>query len=230
MAVSSHDVTFLKKEKVSSDAYKFHFRKPKSFAFIAGQYLKMKLEIKNPDSRGNSLYFTISSSPTEKDLFIITKIGKSTFKQVLNMLKPGDKVQIRGPWGDFVLDEKDARQKVFLAGGIGLTPFRSILKYISDTNLSVPIFMINSYSDEKAAQLSTVLEEFKNLKGFTLKIILERITAQFLQKELDLNRPNIYYISGPEKMVSGLSADIKKLGVKDANIKLDDFPGYTIRD
>lgn len=238
MAVSSHDVTFLKKEKVSSDAYKFHFKKPKSFTFTAGQYLKMKLPIKNPDSRGNSRYFTISASPTEKDLFIITKIGRSSFKQTLNTLKPGDKARIRGPWGDFVLSEKEKRpfqnaqgkHIIFLAGGIGLTPFRSILKYISDTKHKVSIFMINSYSDEKAAKLSSVLEEFKKVPGFTLQIIHARISTDLLQKELDLHSSNVYYISGPEKMVSTLASQIKKLGVKDENIKLDDFPGYKVSD
>jgi ferredoxin-NADP reductase len=233
MAVSSYNVAFLKKEQITKDAYKFHFRKPKSFTFEAGQYLKMKLDIKNPDSRGNSRYFTISASPTEKDLFIITKIGRSTFKQALNKLKQGDKVQIRGPWGEFILSKylgKEYPCQVFLAGGIGLTPFRSILKYNSDKKRKVPIFMINSYSDKKQAALSSVLEEFKNLSGFTLKVVLERITTNLLHKYLDERRKYVYYISGPERMVTSLADELKKKGVKEANIKLDDFPGYTVRD
>lgn len=249
MAVASYNVTFLKKEKISSDGYKFYFKKPKSFEFTAGQYLKMKLDIKNPDSRGASRYFTISASPTEKDLFIVTKIGRSTFKQTLNDLKIGAKVQIRGPWGDFTLRQaqgKPSKTKVnyvFLAGGIGLTPFRSILKYTTDKQslrssaspavlkkFSVSIFMINSYSDEKAAALAGVLEEFKSLPGFKLEVILERINTDLLQKKLDLHSSNIYYISGPEKMVSALASDLRKKGVKEENIKIDDFPGYTVRD
>lgn len=230
MAVSSYNVSFTKKEQITKDAYKFHFKKPKSFTFEAGQYLKMKLPIKNPDSRGNSRYFTISASPTEKDLFIITKIGKSTFKQALNKLKPGEKVQIRGPWGDFTLDEKEKRKVIFLAGGIGLTPFRSILKSKVDSKIKTPIFMINSYSDVEAAKLSSVLEEFKKLPGFSLDIILERITTRFLHKYLDSEIKYVYYISGPERMVTGLASDLKKKGVKEESIKIDDFPGYTVRD
>lgn len=230
MAVSSYNVSFTKKEQITKDAYKFYFKKPSLFQFVAGQYLKMKLPIKKPDSRGNSRYFTISSSPTEKDLCIITKIGRSTFKQTLNTLKPGDKIQMRGPWGDFVLSEKEKRKVIFLAGGIGLTPFRSILKYVSDTTLKTSIIMLNSYKDEKQAMLSSVLDEFTNLPGFKLKIILERITVDLLQKELDLKRPNIYYISGPEKMVNGLALRLRKIGISEENIKIDDFPGYKISD
>lgn len=230
MAVSSHSVSLLKKEQITEDAYKFHFKKPRSFQFIAGQYLKMKLSFKNPDSRGNSRYFTISSSPTEKDLQIITKIGKSSFKQALSKLKPGEKVQIRGPWGDFVLDEKEKRSAVFLAGGIGLTPFRSILKYNLDTKKSYHISMINSYSDKAAAELSSVLDEFKKLPKFSLEVVFKRIITDFLQKQLDSSKKYVYYISGPEKMVSSLAADLIRQGVEEKNIKLDDFPGYTVRD
>lgn len=230
MKVTSYNARFLRKEQITKDAWKFYFRKPKSFAFIAGQYLKMKLPIKNPDLRGNSRYFTISSSPTEKDLSIITKIGKSSFKKALIRLKIGEKVQIRGPWGDFVLPEKSTKKLIFLAGGIGFTPFRSILTYVSDSKLSVPIFMINSYSDKKAAELATVLEEFKDISGFKLEIMLQRITADLLHKYLDEKEKYVYYISGPERMVNGLASDLKKQGVKGENIKLDDFPGYKISD
>ena len=142
-------------------------------------------------------------------------------------------MQIRGPWGDFITPEnldKDTPCHVFLAGGIGLTPFRSILKYHLDSKIKTPILMINSYSDKKNAELSRVLEEFKELSGFSLEIILERITVEFLQKQLDSGKKYVYYISGPEKMVSSLAADLTKKGVREESIKIDDFPGYTVRD
>lgn len=230
MAVSSYSVTFLKKEQITKNAYAFHFSKPRSFTFQAGQYIKMKLPIKNPDNRGTSRYFTISSSPTEKDLLIITKIGKSSFKQALSKLKPGEKVQIRGPWGDFVLPQKSTKEFVFLAGGIGLTPFRSILKNNFDTKKKISIFMMNSYSDISAAELSSVLEEFKKLPKFSLEIILERINSDLLHKYLDSSKKYVYYISGPEKMVSSLAADLTKKGVREESVKIDDFPGYTVKD
>lgn len=230
MAVSSYNVTLLKKEQITKNAYAFHFSKPRSFTFQAGQYIKMKLSVKNPDNRGTSRYFTISSSPTEKDLLIITKIGKSSFKQALSKLKPGEKVQIRGPWGDFVLPQKSTKEFVFLAGGIGLTPFRSILKNNFDTKKKISIFMMNSYSDISAAELSSVLEEFKKLPKFSLEIILERINADLLHKYLDSSKKYVYYISGPEKMVSTLAADLTKKGVREESIKIDDFPGYTVKD
>lgn len=224
----SFPLTFLKKEQVNYDTWKFFFNKPIGFRYSAGQYIKIKLPIEHPDNRGVTRYFTLSSSPTEEYLTITTRIIKSTFKMTLNNLEKGQDVEARGVWGDFVLDENDKRKRVFLAGGIGLTPFRSMLKYALDMNLDIPIIMFNSYKTEKDAQLAKIIQPFQNdLPHFSLKIIYERITAQLLQKELDLNSLNIYYIAGPEKMVSTLALSLKKIGVSKEHIKIDDFPGYT---
>ena len=80
MAVVSFDTPLLKKEKNSSDAWDFYFKKPKNFQYEAGQYIKMKLDIKNPDNRGVTRYFTLSSSPADAFLMVTTRILKSTFK------------------------------------------------------------------------------------------------------------------------------------------------------
>lgn len=224
----SFSLTFLKKKQINYDSWNFYFEKPTGFNYSAGQYIKIKLHTEHPDNRGVTRYFTLSSSPTEEYLAITTRIIKSTFKMTLNNLEKGQKVEARGVWGDFVLDEKDKRRRVFIAGGIGLTPFRSMLKYCLDIKLDIPIIMINSYKTEKDAQLAQILEPFqKELPSFNLKIIHERITTDLLQKELDLKPSNIYYIAGPEKMVSTLESSLRKVGTSDDNIKIDDFPGYT---
>ena len=224
----SFSLTFLKKEQVNYDTWTFYFQKSQGFRYQAGQYIKIKLPIDHPDNRGVSRYFTLSSSPTEEYLTITTRIIKSTFKNTLNSLEKGQMVEARGPWGDFVLNENGKETRVFLAGGIGLTPFRSMLKYIADMKMDIPVVMFNSYKTEKDAEISSVLEPFqKELPNFSLKIIHERITTELLQKELDLNSLNIYYIAGPEKMVSTLALSLRKIGVLEESIKIDDFPGYT---
>ncbi len=232
-------IPFLEKKQINYDAWNFYFEKPfqnaqgkpAGFKYRAGQYIKIKLPINNPDNRGISRYFTLSSSPTEEYLCITTRIIKSTFKATLSNLEKGARVEARGPWGDFVLDENDkkpfqnaqGRQLIFLAGGIGLTPFRSMLKYISDMKLDIPIMMFNSYKTEKDAELALILESFqKEIPHFSLKIMYERITSELLQKELDLNSKHMYYIAGPEKMVSTLASSFKKIGM---SADLDRYEG-----
>ncbi|MBP7832925.1 MAG: FAD-dependent oxidoreductase [Candidatus Levybacteria bacterium] len=219
---------FQKKEQVNYDTWNFFFEKPIGFKYSAGQYVKIKLPIEHPDNRGISRYFTLSSSPTEEHLTITTRIIKSTFKKTLDSLEKGQKVEVRGVWGDFVLDESDKRTRIFIAGGIGLTPFRSMLKYILDMKLDIPIVMINSYKTEKDAQISKIITPFeKQIPHFSLNIVYVRITTDLLQKELDLNTQHMYYIAGPEKMVSSLALSLRKINTPEEFIKIDDFPGYT---
>lgn len=225
MAVSSYSVTFLKKEQITKDAYAFYFSKPRSFQFIAGQYLKMKLDIKNPDNGGNSRYFTISSSPTEKELIIITKISKSTFKKTLNNLKTGDKVQIRGPWGEFVLPKKVTQPVVFLSEDIGITPFRSIVKYILDKNLKTPVTLFAAYEDVKDLIEKEFFEEANKTSRITvIYSIPGAITRDLLQKHLDGSKKYVYYSAGPETFVASMKALLAKIAP--GSSFTEDFPGY----
>ncbi len=231
-------VTFLKKEQNSIDAWDFYFRKPTGFRYTAGQYIKMKLPIKNPDNRGNSRYFTLSSSPTEEFLKVTTRIIKSSFKMELNKLQDGDKVELRGPWGDFVLDEKDTRTRVFLAGGIGLTPYHSMMKYATDSKLNVKIILFVSYSSEKGMLFQKEFEEMvsknKNIQivvtitkpGPDWKGEVGRITKELLEKHLDMLSEYVYYVSGPDPMIAGLKKILTQKGISEDTILEDGFPGY----
>lgn len=238
MAVSSFKIPLIKKvpqsaiplrgEKNSSGAWNFYFRKPKGFVYTAGQYIKMKLEIKNPDDRGTTRYFTLSSSPTEEHLAITTKIIKSSFKKRLAELKIGEKVHIRGPWGDFVLPENNT-PVVFIAGGIGMTPYRSMIKFASDKNLKNPITLIVSYKTEEQILYKQELEEIKrNHKNIKVVIVTERINTDLLQKSIDSLEDNLYYIAGPEAMIEGLEKTLLGMGISKDKMLTDGFPGYKI--
>lgn len=164
MTVATYFTKLLKKEQITPDAWIFYFQKPfdsgstsspqgaqgRPFTYKAGQYIKMWMEIDNQDSRGITRYFTLTSSPTEDYLLITTRILASTFKKKLGALEIGTKVKIRGPWGDFVVHESNTRPLVFLSGGIGITPFRSMIKFVADSAFDIPIIMFASYktSDE----------------------------------------------------------------------------------
>lgn len=231
--------TFLKKEQITSDAWTFYFKKPAGFRYAAGQYVKLKLPLKTPDNRGNSRYFTLSSSPTEEFLKVTTRILKSSFKMALSELLDNTKVEMRGPWGDFMLDESDNRQRIFLAGGIGLTPFHSMIKYVTDMMIPIKIKLIVSYKTEKEILFVNELEEImkinKNIEVIvtisepnkTWKGESGRIDANFLQKKLATLTNNLYYISGPERMVTSLEKSLVSLGISESDINTDEFPGYT---
>lgn len=231
----------IKKEKVSADAYSFYFKRPKDYEFKPGQYLRIEIEIENPDVRGNSRLFTISASPTETDLMITTRIIQSSFKKTLKQMKNGTKVKIFGPYGAFTLNEEDLRPRVFLAGGIGITPFHSMIAYVVANNLSIPITLFTSFKiPEEIVYGDQMREIAKNYKWFKLietvtrpeeskipwKGLTGRISADLIKDSI-LDLPSsIFYISGPPKMVDALSETVKSLNIPQENIKIEKFTGY----
>lgn len=240
MAVTSFETFLVKKEKNSSDAWDFYFRKPKSFQFEAGQYIKMWMEIKHPDDRGVTRYFTLSASPTEEHLRITTRILKSTFKLALADVKIGDKVKMRGPWGDFILPQENKNSSlVFIAGGIGMTPYRSILKYVFDSGIKRNITLFVSYKTEDQILFREELEKISS-ENPHIKIITTitdeneknwegergRITPDVLKRHLDSLKDNLYYIAGPDPLVEGVKKLLLSAGVVQDMILEDGFPGY----
>src|SRR3989344_6120652 len=115
MFITTFRTKLLKKEKASEDTWKFFFEHPSNFSYEAGQYIKLFLNIKKPDSRGKTRYFTLSSSPSEKYLLITTRILKNTFKVKLGDIKLGTSVKMRGPWRAFILAGPSSKPLVFMA-------------------------------------------------------------------------------------------------------------------
>lgn len=239
MAVISFKTTLVKKEKDSSDADRFFFKKPRTFTYQAGQYIKMWMEIENPDARGVTRYFTLSSSPTDDYLLITTRIIKSSFKLALGKLEIGAKVKMRGSWGDFTLDQAQGRPIVFLSGGIGITPFHSMIKYVSDKNLDIPITLFCSYKTpdeiffvDKLNDITAVSKNIKMVVTITQPENTEwkgetgRITTDLLQKHLDSFSKYVYYIAGPDPMVEGIEKLLLSLKIPKDQILTDGFPGY----
>ena len=121
----------------------------KEFEFLAGQYIYLTLpKLNYPDPRGATRHFTISSSPTElPKICITTRIRvESGFKKTLDEVEAGVSIEADAPFGEFTLNENDLTPQVFIAGGIGITPFRSMLKYVFDKKLPIPIALIYSNS------------------------------------------------------------------------------------
>jgi ferredoxin-NADP reductase len=235
---SSFNSKLIRKQKVSKDAFAFYFERPEDFEFLPGQYIKMTLDIDNPDERGISRFFSIASSPTEKDHILITsRIIESTFKKSLVNLKDGEAVNMRGPHGQFVLDEQETADKVFLTGGIGITPFRSMSVYARDKGFKSPITLIASFTNIDDLlfyeDLTAIISDrFKFIvtithpEGSTWKGETGRIDVEKINKFVRSVKESVYYIAGPESMVTAMVELVTAMGVPEIQIKKENFPGY----
>ncbi len=221
--------------KEADNIYSLFFVPEKPFVFTAGQYIELTIKHDHPDSRGEKRWFTLSSSPNDKELSITTKIttGSSSFKKALLNLQAGEEISMTGPMGDFVLPKLLQTPLIFVAGGIGITPYNSILRWLSETNEERPIKFIYGVGSEDEIIFQ---ETFDRLKQH-VTIVVEHPSASWggergrLNAELilGLTQPeqnSLIYVSGPEIMVETLEKDLKKLGIKPGQLVLDFFPNY----
>lgn len=241
MEVKSHPFTlpFVKKELVAKDTFAFYFdRSKENWEFHPGQYIRMILPQDNPDDRGTMRYFTISSSPLDKTyLRITTKVMQSTFKYTLDSLQPGQEVSFFGPSGAFYLQEQE-KSHVLLAGGIGMTPFVSMIEYVGLKNLDLDITFMVSFSTKEELvyfeELSKIASLHKNIKVIysvshsdeNWKGETGRITEDLIKKYVpDISKP-LYYIVGPPPMVEATVDLVGNMGIAEDRILQEHFSGY----
>jgi ferredoxin-NADP reductase len=209
----------------------FVFEGEEPTTWQAGQYVHYTLHHSDPDDRGDERWFTISSAPYEKDIKITTRISpdkSSSFKKALQALKPGQEIEGEEPNGKFVVDDS-SKGYIFVAGGIGVTPFRSILKQIDREAKDINVELLYANRSQDDIPYRDELEALsKNHKNFNItyftgnKKIDEETLKEFGKKMKD----PIYYISGPEPMVEAFEKTLKHMGVDEEHSKFDYFPGY----
>ncbi len=233
-------LTLQRQERVGSGIIDFVFKPTTAFTFMPGQYLEWTLATPQGDSRGNRRYFTIASSPTEKELRMGVKFypQASKFKQQLQSLTPGQAISASSLAGSFTLP-KDANQKcVFIAGGIGITPFRSMVKYLIDTNQKRDIVLL--YSNSVAADIAyaDVFEQGKAVGLTTIYTLTDatKIPAGWpghvgmIDQAMITSIPDYqnrqFYLSGPHAMVQAFESLLKNLNIPRSHIKTDYFPGF----
>lgn len=201
----------------------------RDFNWQAGQYLDWQLPHQNADDRGERRWFSIASAPSEEVVMLSTRFSEdgSTLKKHLLTLKVGEQIQAKGPMGTFTADSNDT-QLVLIAGGIGITPFRAIIKerlaqgtlsnitlvYGNKTEGNVPFKQL---FDELALQNDDFKVEYVFGKHIDAAIVAE-LTGGLDQKE--------FMISGLEKMVAAIEESLLAAGVKKESIRIDDFGGY----
>jgi ferredoxin-NADP reductase len=262
------ELTLLEKDKVEgTDVTSFKFSKQNddhdnqeggedqktSFNYTAGQFAFFDIGGVYNDPKGPIRHFTISSSPTEDFIMITTRIRDSPYKQRLSTLEEGSKVKVRGPEGQFVLHEDYSKPAVFLSGGIGVTPFRSMLKYATDKQLPVKIIMFDSNRNRSNILFRKEFDDWAN-RNKNLKImytisedeVLEheqsssaakndwkgeygRIDKAMILKYVDSNilDSSIFYICGPPSMLKAMQTLLQtEIGIPKERIKVEEFTGY----
>jgi ferredoxin-NADP reductase len=221
-----------KKAELAPGIYDFEFSSDQALAFKPGQYMELTLEHPEQDSRGIRRYLTIASSPTERQIRLGIKFynNPSSFKKFLMLTSPGKKIVASQLAGDFTLPRDKNKKLVFIAGGIGITPFRSMIKYLLDTNekRSIVLFYLNKTRDDFAYK--DIFDKAVLQLGIKVVYSIVDIPSasyyQAITKEVPDWQERFFYISGPPSMVSAFETNLKKIGVKKSQIKTDYFPGF----
>lgn len=232
---------FIKKELVAVDTYSFYFDRTHdtTFDFLPGQYIRLTLPHKS-DDRGTSRFFTISSSPLQRDVLVITaRIYQSSFKETLLALPTGYEAEFFGSMGTFTLDESITRPQVFLSGGIGVTPFHSMLHYIAEKKIAGDFTLLASFGREERVVFYTDLQQLAQTKP-SIKVLYTlsqnaskewggeqgRISEKLLRKHLpDIHNPQ-YSLVGSAEFVAGLKELLVSLHIPAEQIRSEDFTGY----
>ena len=138
----AYEIPLVRRQEVADRTMAFCFEKPDGFKFTAGQFMRFSLiDPPETDAEGNARTFSIASAPHEDELMIATRLRNTAFKRVLKAMASGTRVVAKGPYGSLTLHEDASRPAVFLTGGIGITPFRSILMEAVQDQLSPEFFL-----------------------------------------------------------------------------------------
>jgi len=221
---------FLGSQPVAGNVISFNFKPEASLSWQPGQYIHYVLPHADADDRGDERWFTNSAAPSEGVVRISTRIDSehgSSFKRALQQLQPGDEVEADGPEGDFVIED-DSRNYIFVAGGIGITPFRSMLEEANTQGkqLNVNLLYANRTQDIPfKEELERYVAANPDLK-IEYVIQPDALSAELIKQHADAVDNPLIYLSGPEPMVKSFADELKALGVDETAVKLDDFPGY----
>jgi ferredoxin-NADP reductase len=241
VAWPTFEAPLLSRELVAERTMSFRFAKPADWTYRAGQFVDITLHHPpETDAEGNTRGFSISSAPTEDVIMITTRLRDTAFKRVLQTMPLGTTVKIEGPFGDLRLHHAD-RPAVVLTGGIGITPFRSILiETIRNGGLPYRVFVL--YANRRpqdAAFLDELRELAKQDPNLTFLPTMSgldttepwdgergHIDASMLARHVDGASQPIYYLTGPPGMVKGLRTMLVDSGIDEDDIRTEEFTGY----
>ncbi|HRN96387.1 MAG TPA: oxidoreductase [Candidatus Levybacteria bacterium] len=229
--------------QIAPNIYEFIFTKSGKFNFLPGQYLEWTLPEKSADSRGNRRYFTIASSPTNENVVLGVRIDtqrSSKFKRTLLDMQAGDAIVASQLSGDFVLPHDQKNEVVFIAGGIGITPFRSMVEYLLDTGEKRNVVMFYTASHKEEFVYMDIFKKAQDMGWLTMVYVITKeenapsdwagekghLTEEILKKYQSADGVETYYISGPNAMVEAYKHLLHSMKVQHKRIVTDYFPGF----
>lgn len=235
-------VKLKRKEEIAAGTMAFYFEKPEGFEYKAGQSADYTLiDPTETDAEGNTRPFTLASAPYEAEVMSATRLRDTAFKHVLKSLKVGAEVTFDAPYGSFTLHNNAKVPAVFLTGGVGVTPVRSIVLQAAHEKLPHRIVVcLANRTPEDAVFLDDLTAAQRNNPNYTFVATMTRMEKSsrpwhgergYIDKDMlgkyieDLTRP-IYYLSGPRTMVGAMHKLLSDAGVNDDNIRTEEFPGY----
>ena len=240
--MAEYQLKLARRTEVAEGTLAFALEKPAGFEFKPGQ--SADLTLLNPsetDAEGNIRTFSIASAPSENELLFATRLRDTAFKRVLRNMPLGTAIKVDGPMGSFNLHKNPAKPGVFLAGGIGITPFHSMIRDAPKTKDPHQLYLF--YSNRRPED-AAFMDELQTLGGQNPNFHLiatmaemeksnkpwngERgfIDAAMLKRHLPALNGPIYYIAGPPGMVAAMREMLTKAGVDEDDIRAEDFAGY----
>lgn len=233
------NVTLIKKEAIADGTTAFHFSKPQGFEFQAGQFAEYTLiDPPETDAEGNTRAFSLVHAPFEPNLVAATRMRDTAFKRVLKNMPVGSEIEFDGPYGDFALHTEASTPAVFIVGGIGVTPVRSMIVQASRNITGPRITLLHS---SHTPSLMPFRNDFERLarenRSFRYFMTVDepteywggesgRVNAEMVKRHFpDLFKP-IYYLCGPGGMVKSMRKLLMDLNVDEENIRTEEFTGY----
>ncbi|MEN1970416.1 FAD-dependent oxidoreductase [Lentibacillus sp. N15] len=238
--MATYTIKLLKKEMVANDTMAFHWEKPDGFEFKAGQFGDFTLiDPGETDSEGNTRAFSFVCAPSEDKLVTTTRLRDSAFKRVIQDLPEGAEVEFDAPHGNFTLHKTESTPAVFIIGGIGITPVRSMIAEATNQGTSHDITLLFSNKTPEDAPFQSDFEEMAEKNpNFTFVPVMTRvdediwsgenghIDADMLKRHVsDVSKP-IYYLAGPADMVQAMQKMLIEAGANEDNIRAEEFSGY----
>ena len=220
---------FVESRPVSTGVQTFVFEADGEFNWVPGQYMHLNLPHPDQDDRGVERWFTVSAAPFEGRPALTTRIDgdpRSSFKDALSRLQPGDEIEApEVPEGDFVLEGDGPF--LLVAGGIGVTPYRSMLAQAAYEGKMPPIHLLHGVRTPDVPFRSEFEAYAQKFPQLTVEYVMEpqRVSPELIKERAGEDK--LVYLSGPEPMIEAFEEGLKEIGLPESRIRTDFFPGYT---
>lgn len=240
--MTTHEVKLTRRDEIAAGTMAFHFEKPAGFSFRPGQAVDIVLLNRSGgDAHSPRHTFSLVSAPFQDELTVATRMRDSEFKRALRALPIGSPAGVQGPFGSLTLHNDRARPAVLIAGGIGITPFMSILRQAARDQLSQRLVLLYSNRRPEDASFLAELQQLEAQNGnFRMIATMTEMSGsgrpwegrtglidEALVKRVarELAAP-IYYLTGPPSMVEGVRQTLGRAGINDDDMRSEEFFGY----